>query len=186
MWQALAVLSSFVVGREAVRDAAVRVLSAFTMNEAPSVKQYQEAVGAALLLKQVRWLLVCAAMVAWARAWILGGCSDNCSIGQTHSRVAATVSTTACFSQLGIARQLHLPHRQLAHSRTGGGRTQWAYHASDESVPNLACSNDPSGLLSDCYCTALLLSASPVQCSLSWCLTSCCPCSPPTPSTMRG
>lgn len=186
MWQALAVLSSFVVGREAVRDAAVRVLGAFTMNEAPSVKQYQEAVGAALLLKQVRWLLVRAAMVTLARAWVPAGCSDNCSIGRIHIRVAAAVSITAGFCRLGIARQLRMPHPQLVHSLTGGGCIYYANLAIKESVPYLGCTNDPSGLPSDCCCTALLLSASPVQCSLSWCLTSCCPCSPPTPSTMRG
>lgn len=69
-WQALAVLSSWVPATDSTTDgksegegkgegggelerAARAVLGHFTLNEAPSVKQFQEAVAAALLLKRV-------------------------------------------------------------------------------------------------------------------------------------
>lgn len=58
LWQALGVLSSFVVvtpgsSTEDLEGVVRSILSTFSPNEAPSVKQYQEAVAAALLLKQV-------------------------------------------------------------------------------------------------------------------------------------
>jgi hypothetical protein len=56
LWQALAVLASFVSGPH-IEPTLSLILSHFTLNEAPSVKQYQETVAAVLLVKQV-WYTV--------------------------------------------------------------------------------------------------------------------------------
>lgn len=52
LWQSLVVLTSFVDGTSVENDVR-QILSHFTLNEAPSIKQYQEAAAAALLVKKV-------------------------------------------------------------------------------------------------------------------------------------
>lgn len=62
IWQSLAVLTSFIHSPPSRVEAALRgVVGLMSANDAPSVKQYQEATAAALLMKQVRvpLLFVC-------------------------------------------------------------------------------------------------------------------------------